>query len=64
MQNTKNHSQQMKQLVYTMESAIAMKPKESRDRMSRPVRTPPTSSSSCYLTSRAHAEERLLQDQS
>ena len=41
MQNTKNHSQQMKQLVYTMESAIAMKPKESRDRMEvAPVRTP------------------------
>ncbi|QDZ17933.1 CRAL-TRIO domain-containing protein [Chloropicon primus] len=40
-QNTKNHLQQMKQLVYTMESAIGMKAKESRERMETAVVTTP-----------------------
>lgn len=41
-QNTKNHVQQMKQLVYTMESVIALKPEEKKEKMTvAPVVTPP-----------------------
>jgi len=40
-QNTNNHQQQMKQLVYTMESAIGMKAKEDKNLMDvAPVTTP------------------------
>jgi hypothetical protein len=40
-QNTKNHMQQMKQLVYTMESVIALKPEEKEEKMTvPPVATP------------------------
>lgn len=42
-QNTKNHDQQMKQLVYTMESVIALKPEESEKQMEVAPKVTPAS---------------------